>query len=64
MIRKKSITISHTQHRTTQIPNHISIKEKELGHEKKRRDLPGARKSKQKKKTGRKLKENKLIKFN
>ena len=37
MRRKKSITISHTQQRTTPISTPISTKEKEWGHEKKRR---------------------------
>ena len=36
MKRKKSITISHTQHRTTPIPTPLSNKEKECGHEKKK----------------------------
>ena len=39
----------------------ISTKEKEWGHEKNRRPTPGPTKSKQKK-TGGKLKENKIIK--
>ena len=60
MRREKSITIPHTQQRTTP----ISTKEKEWGHEKKWRPIPGARKSKQRIKTGGKLKENKLIKLN
>ena len=55
MRRKKSITISQTKQRTTPIYTLISTKEKEWGHEKKR-PTPGARKSKQKKKTGGKLK--------
>ena len=44
MRRKKSITISHAQHRTTPIPTNISTKEKEWEREKKRRPTPGARK--------------------
>ena len=32
--RKKSLTISHTQHRTPPIPTPISTKEKEWGREK------------------------------
>ena len=35
MKRKKNITISHTQQRTTPISTPISTKEKEWGHEKK-----------------------------
>ena len=50
MKRKKSITISHTQHRTTPIPTHISTKDKEWGRKKKRRKTPGVRKSKKRKK--------------
>ena len=63
MRRKKRITISHTQQRTTPISTPISNKEKEWGHEKKRRPTLEARKSKQKN-TGGKLKENKIIKLN
>ena len=48
MRRKRSITISHTQQRTTPISTPISTKEKELGHEKKRRPTQGARKNKKK----------------
>ena len=55
MRRKKSITISHTQHRTTPIPAPILTKEKEWGCEKKRRPTPGARKSKQREKQDGKL---------
>ena len=59
--RKKTINILHIQQRITP----ISTKEKEWGHEKKRRPTPGARKSKQKKKTGGKLKEqNSKVKLN
>ena len=64
MRRKKIITISHTQQRTMPVSTPISTKEKEWGHEKKRRPTPEARKSKQRIKTGRKLKENKIIKLN
>ena len=46
MRRNKSITISHTQHKTTAIPT----KEKEWGREKKGRPIPGVIKSNQKKK--------------
>ena len=62
--KKKSITISYTQYRTTPILTPISTKKKEWGRVKKWRPTPGARKSKQRKKTGGKLKENKLIKLN
>ena len=48
--RKISITISHTQQRTTPISTPISTEEKEWAHEKKWRPTPGARKSKQRKK--------------
>ena len=58
MKRKKSITISHTQLRTTPIPTPISTKEKEWGREKQGRPTPGAWKSKQRKKTGAKSKES------
>ena len=47
MKRKKSITISHTQYRTTPIPTPISTKKKKIGREKQRRPTPEARKSKQ-----------------
>ena len=49
MRRKKSLTISHTQHRTTPISTTILTKEKEWGFEKK---------------TGGKLKKSKLVKLN
>ena len=51
MRRKKSLTISHTRYRTLPIPTPISIKEKEWGCEKKKISSPGARKSKQRKKS-------------
>ena len=44
MRRKKSINISHTQHRTTPIPFPISTKENEWEREKKGRPTPGAQK--------------------
>ena len=47
MKRKKTITISHTQHGATPISTPISTKVKEWGREKQRRPTPGARKSKQ-----------------
>ena len=63
MRRKTSVTISYTaQDHTNFYP--ISTKEKEWGHEKKKRPTLGTRKSKQRKKTGRKLKENKIVKLN
>ena len=61
MMIKKSIIISHTQHKTTPILTLISTKEKEWGHEKKMRPTSRARKNKQREKT---LKESKLIKVN
>ena len=62
MQRKKSFTISHTQHKTPPIPIPISPKEKEWGCEKKRRPTLGARISKQSIKNRRKVKK-KLIKL-
>ena len=44
---EKSLTISHSQHRTLPIPT--SIKVKEWGHEKKRTSTPEARKKNRKK---------------
>ena len=55
MRRKKSLTISHTQHRAPPIPTTISTKKKECGREKEKVN---------KGKTGGKLKERKLVKFN
>ena len=45
--KKKSISISHTQHRTTSIPIPIIPKRKNGHMRKKKRPTPGARKSKQ-----------------
>ena len=65
MRRKKSITFSHTQHRTTPIPCPISTKENEWGRVRKRGDLHKEQEKVNKgKKTGEKLKENKLIMLN
>ena len=52
MRRKKSLTISHIQHRTPAIPTPISTKEKDWGREKKQKTHTalGARKSKKMKK--------------
>ena len=44
MRRKKNITISHNQQRTTPISNLISTKEKEWGHEKKEEIQPESKK--------------------
>ena len=44
MRRKKTITISHTQYRTTPIPTPISTKEKEWGREKKMDTHTGSKK--------------------
>ena len=63
MRRKKSITISYTQQRTTPMPTPFQPKRKNGDMRKKRRPTLGARKSKQKKNTGGKLKENKIIKL-
>ena len=63
MRRKKSLTISHTQHSTTPISTHFNQRERMGTWEKKKRPTTGARKSKQRKKTGRKLKEKILIKL-
>ena len=59
--RKESITISHTQQRTTPISTPILTKETKWGHEKKRRPTPGVRKSKKMGKNRRKV--NKIIKL-
>ena len=57
MRRKKSLTISHTQHRTPQFPPCFNQREKT---ETRMRPIPGAKKAKKKgKKTRGKLKESK-----
>ena len=56
---ERKVSQFDTQHRTTTIPTTIPTKDKEWGREKKRRPTPAARKSKQRKKSRGKLKENK-----
>ena len=60
MRRKKSLTISHTQHKTPPIPTPFQPMRKN-GDVKKRRPILRGRKSK--KKTGEKLKEGKVVKL-
>ena len=62
MRRKKSLTISHTQHRTPPIPIPISTKEKEWGRVIKKETHREQKSKKRKKETGEKFEESKLVK--